>query len=240
MRAIGVGTFLGGPLAAGGFAAINFHRLGRKREGRVALVAGVVVSVVLFGALLLLPSEISDRIPNVALPAIYIPIALLLIQRTQGAQIEALFAAESARKANGWATAGLGLAALALTLGAIFPFAMMLPPFDFGGERVRFGPDGMHTVYVRGEIAPSTVETLFNTLDEEGWVPEDFGGSFQIERTEEGYELTIPILRQWWTDIDFLAEVAALRAQLIQTTFRLPLTIILIDEDLKRTYRKRV
>jgi hypothetical protein len=240
LRGIGVGTFVGGPLAAGILAGMNFHKLGRKRAGHLALAIGALVAVFLFGGMFMLPPEIVDRVPNALLPAIYVSIAVLWVQKTQGAQIAAALDSGAARKASGWSIAGISLGSLAVSLGVVVPFALAEPPFGFGGERATYGPEGMHDIYVVGDIDRSSVDELFETLDDWGFVSSDFGAAFQIKRIDEQYELAIPILRTYWDDAELLAELARLRDALGASVFHATVTILLVDEDFKGTHRKEL
>jgi hypothetical protein len=240
VKAISIGTFLGGPLAAGVLAAVNFRRLGRKHAAWSALGVGLLASVVLFGGLLALPAEVVDRIPSALLPAFYVPLAGLWVNRAQGAQIKAILDTGAGRKASGWSTAGISLGSLVLTLGAFLPFVLAMPPFGFSGEQMSYGPGGMHKVYLASDIDRPTVDRFYAVLSESGFVSSEFETAIQLERVDAGYELTTPIARQYWTDPDLLAEFVKLRTELSATVFKAPVTIILVDEDLKGTHRKRL
>ncbi|QXP61513.1 hypothetical protein [Olleya sp. HaHaR_3_96] len=110
-RAIGGATFLGGPLAAGYMIGENFKVLNQPKKGRIALILGIVSTVIIFVGILMIPEEIINKIPNIVIPAIYIAIILGLVEHTQG---EAL----KSHKDNdhiffsGWRAAGIGLISL--------------------------------------------------------------------------------------------------------------------------------
>lgn len=83
-KAIGITTFLGGPLAAGYLIRENYLALNKPKEGRNALIIGIICTIILFGTLFIIPERIIDKIPNKLIPFIYTGIILLIVERTQG------------------------------------------------------------------------------------------------------------------------------------------------------------
>lgn len=83
-KAIGIATFIGGPLAAGYMMRQNYINLNNFRDGNRALTIGIVTTILLFAALFALPEEIMNKIPNYILPAIYTGIVYLIVERLQG------------------------------------------------------------------------------------------------------------------------------------------------------------
>ena len=85
-RSIYIGTFLGGPLVAGYLASENFKQLGQPGKVQVSWAIGICATVLLFGAVFLIPGI--EKVPNVIIPLVYTGIAQLLVQRFQGAAIK--------------------------------------------------------------------------------------------------------------------------------------------------------
>src|SRR6201996_3066304 len=81
-RAIWVGTFMGGPLVAGYLAAENFRQLGQKSEARKAWIIAIIATIIIFGALFLVPDV--EKIPRYIIPLTYTALAQFLVQKYQG------------------------------------------------------------------------------------------------------------------------------------------------------------
>jgi len=60
-------TFFGGPLGGALLVSQNYRQLGATRQARLAVVAGLLVTLALFPIALVLP----ERVPRVALPLAY-------------------------------------------------------------------------------------------------------------------------------------------------------------------------
>jgi hypothetical protein len=238
ITSIGVATFLGGPLATGILAAINFRRFARGRAARVALLLGVLASIVLFGGIFLLPEEIVNRIPRTLLPAIYVPLAILWMRQAQGAELAKRFSNGTARKASGWSTTGISVACLIAYFAVIVPIALVAPPFGFHGARVKFGPREIHTLYVQGDIEKKLIDDVCALLVESGPAAGDEESAFQIRKLDAHFELSIPISKSGWNDPQLIEALGELRTALRESMLHAPVTIILVDEDLEGTHRK--
>ncbi len=80
LRGISLATFLGGPIAASYLIKRNFEAYGQKKQGRNALILGIVFTVVMIGSLLSLPEHVVDKIPNFILPVVYTGIIAVLVE----------------------------------------------------------------------------------------------------------------------------------------------------------------
>jgi len=85
-RAVWTGTFIGGPLVAGYLAAENFKQLGQQDKAKSAWVIAIIATIVIFGAIFLIPNI--EQIPGYLIPLIYTGIAQYLIQKYQGAAVK--------------------------------------------------------------------------------------------------------------------------------------------------------
>ena len=84
---IRLATFFGGPLAAGYLVAENFKQLGQHELVKKTWLITITTSIVIFGALFLLP--VLQRIPPYVIPIAYSWIAYGLVQKYQGEAIKA-------------------------------------------------------------------------------------------------------------------------------------------------------
>ena len=66
-----ISAALAGPIPPGILIYLNYKRLGKNREARLALLGTFIFTGVLFYALFQIPEEISDKIPSVIFSALY-------------------------------------------------------------------------------------------------------------------------------------------------------------------------
>ncbi len=114
LNAIGVGTFLGGPIAGGVMVRRNLLNLGRSSAAQPLLIA-LALSVVLFVGLAMMPSGSMERFPRSFLPALYTGLLVSWSRKTLGADLDRHKEANGAFF-PGWKTFGVGLASLVATL----------------------------------------------------------------------------------------------------------------------------
>lgn len=124
--AIGMATFLGGPLIGGYLIRENYRVLGEEQKGKQALLWGIATTILVFGALLALPSTVADRIPNSVLPAIFAGIVSWIVEAKQGAILREHKEQNRAFYSN-WKAAGLALIAACIQVVLVFLIAIFLP-----------------------------------------------------------------------------------------------------------------
>jgi hypothetical protein len=81
-RAIWLGTFLGGPLAAGYLIAQNFEAFGESHKATKTWVYAILATVLVFGGVFMIPETV--EIPNQIIPFVYTGIASYLVHLFQG------------------------------------------------------------------------------------------------------------------------------------------------------------
>jgi len=129
-RSIGIATFLGSPAAGAILIRQNFISLGKEKAGMYALVLGIVVTVGMFILLFMLPDEISSKIPNMALPALYTGLTYALVEKFQGKEIKA-HKEQNGKFYSAWRAAGIGFACMVVIFAAVFCFVLyQQPSFD--------------------------------------------------------------------------------------------------------------
>lgn len=138
-KAISIATFLGSPLVAGILARQNFINLGQKRLGKIALILGILSTILLFAGILLLPESVLDKIPNALIPLFYTGIIYLAIDEYQGTAIDE-------HKENNkpfysvWRAAGIGVIGALIIVGGIFGYNYMFSD-NFNAEKYNTGLD---------------------------------------------------------------------------------------------------
>jgi len=157
-KAIGIATFIGGPLAAGILVRQNFKNLGRSDLAKSTLFISIISTILLIVIIFSIPEQIIDKIPNIIIPSIYTGIIYLIVDKYQGQTLKI-------HKENGglfysnWKAAGVGAVSMIVFLLSMFAY-------------VYFMPDGFDTLkYDNGiaEFSKNEKEAmlLFNLLETE-------------------------------------------------------------------------
>jgi hypothetical protein len=166
--AIGIATYLGGPLAAGILARQNFINLGNEAAAKKSLFIGIISTVFLFGGIFSIPEEILDQIPNALIPFVYTAIIYIVIEKFQGAALKA-------HKGNGgifysvWKAVGIGAICMLVLLAGIVGFAFMAPEdfdtkkYDAGMEVFKKNEENALLLFAK--IETSSTEELLDYLD---------------------------------------------------------------------------
>jgi len=238
-RAVGIGAFVGGPLAAGIFMGLNFRRLGKSRASNVTFVIGLVLTALLIWGVVSIPAEINERIPRDLLPAIYAPLAAYLAHLLQGDAIKQAIE-NGARKASGWAITAWSLASLIVTLGVVILFALATPPLGFHGEKQTFGPGKVYDVYYEGGVSNAEVKALADYLIHAEFFSGNNHRAVHLAKRDGEYTLSLPIQRQYWDKSDLLIYLKGVRTDMEGSILKGKLTLVLVDEDFKKTYRKKL
>ena len=124
-RAIFVGTFMGGPLVAGYLAAENFKRLGEKTGARTAWVIAIIATIIIFGAIFLIPDI--NKVPRLIIPLAYTAFAQMLVGKYQGAAIKKHIA-DGGQTYSVWRAVWVGLIGLAILAAILFAILWIANP----------------------------------------------------------------------------------------------------------------
>ena len=123
-KAIGIATFIGGPLAAAYLIRENYLSLDKPNEGKKSLIIGIVSTILLFTGIFMIPESIMEKVPNMVLPAIYTGLIYLIVERIHGAILNQHKENEN-EFYSGWKAAGVGFVSLIILLIAIFGFTYL-------------------------------------------------------------------------------------------------------------------
>ncbi|WP_298899737.1 hypothetical protein [uncultured Psychroserpens sp.] len=167
-RAIGGATFLGGPLAAGYLIRENFNALGKRSEGQLSLIIGIVATILLFSGIFITPNSIMDKIPRQIIPLIYTGIIYGIVEWKQG---DALKAHQNNGQLffSGWRSAGVGLVALLIISAGIFTYAYLEsnnPVYTIYDEKIaEFSKNEMESLTFYDNIAIMGESDLLKELN---------------------------------------------------------------------------
>ncbi|MBK1877101.1 hypothetical protein [Pelagicoccus mobilis] len=237
-KAIGVGAFIGGPLAATILLGRNFHTLGLKHRRNRTLLLGLGLTLSYFWLLFAIPDSILDSIPSAVFGALTAIIAYNLTEKFQGRILRDHFAKQGL-KGSGWAVAGWSVLSLILTLGIAMLYVPTVPAFDFEEEVYTEGLLG-NEIYYSDDIDTVTLKELGDYLIEIEYFDSEYWTPIQLIRRPNGYDLTVPYLRTEW-EYEETAELFQEFAAGIEThVLNEPVSITLIDADFSEIYRKRL
>lgn len=121
-QAIGIATFIGGPLAAGYLVRENYLSLNKPEEAKKSLWIGILATVILFGGIYMISESTMDKVPNQILPIIYTGIILFIVEKIHG-KILNLHKENGNEFYSAWKAAGIGFIALLILLMVIFGYA---------------------------------------------------------------------------------------------------------------------
>ncbi|TCK68779.1 hypothetical protein DFQ05_0289 [Winogradskyella wandonensis] len=117
-------TFLGGPLVAGYLISENFKAFNETNKAKTSLITGIVATIFLFTAILIIPEDIMSKIPNSVIPLFYTGIIWFFVEWTQGDRL-------NTHKENnntfysGWRAAGFGFLSLIIIVVGLFGYFLL-------------------------------------------------------------------------------------------------------------------
>ncbi len=116
-RFVRIGSFIGGPLAAGYFIAENYKSFGQTDNARKTWIVTILFTIVLFGLIFLVPAM--SNTPNYIIPILYSAVAAYLVDQKQGNLIKNHMA-NSGTMFSFWRVLLISLIGLAATFAIIF------------------------------------------------------------------------------------------------------------------------
>ncbi|WP_298425060.1 hypothetical protein [uncultured Kordia sp.] len=128
-KAIGIATFIGGPLAAGYLIRENYKALNESEKGNKALIISIIITIALFALIFSIPEHIIEKIPKMIIPAIYTGATVYWVEQTFGAifkQHEENAYAFFSR----WKAAGIGILSLLVIGGGLFAYIYSSTDFE--------------------------------------------------------------------------------------------------------------
>lgn len=215
-RAIWVGTFLGGPLAAGYLIAENFKAFNDNDKAKKTWIYAIIATVVVFGGVFLIPENI--KVPNQIIPLIYTAIAYYLVQHFQGQNISA-YLNSGGQLFGWWRTIAVGLIGLAITIIPIFGFALISDSIDNASISTKtFGTMKHEIAFDKNNISETEVNKIADGLTKTTFFDEVVTKYVYASKLNEKYELKISVVDGIENDSQALQPFIDLRTDL-QTMF---------------------
>lgn len=211
-RAIWVGTFLGGPLAAGYLIAENFTAFDEREKATKTWIYAIISTVLIFGSLFLIPEL--EKIPNQIFPLVYTAIAYFLVQRFQGEKITSHLNAGGAYH-SWWRTLSVSIIALVITVIPVIGFVLYSESSADASLSARtYGVMNHEIVFDAANISESEVDKIADGLVSTAFFDDQVTKYVFAKKSDAQYDLYISVVDGIAEDETALAPFRELRSDL--------------------------
>lgn len=215
-RAIWVGTFLGGPLAAGYFIAENFKAFNDSDKAKKTWIYTIIATIVVFGGVFLIPDNV--KIPNQIIPIIYTAIAYYLVQHFQGQNISTHIN-EGGQIHSWWRTITVGIIGLVITIIPIFGFALLSESIENASISTKtYGIMKHEIAFDKSNISETEVNQIADGLTKTTFFDEAVTKYVYARKINDKYELSLSVVDGITIDNQAIQPFIELRTDL-QTLF---------------------
>ena len=235
-KAILVGTFVGGPLAATYLLAENFGALHQRDKASKTWIWGIIATALIFGVIFLIPDTVN--IPNQLFPVTYTAIVYYFVQRFQQKNIQAHVSAGG--EYHGWGrTIGVALAALAITIIPIVGYVFFSEAQLEDQTSTRVYGDLKHEIaFDRSNLQETEVDNLAEGLTTTAFFDQSATKYVYAKKVNDDYELYIGVIEQAANDNETIESFKQLRADLQRSfpnnTVNFNLVVDNLDNVVKR------
>jgi hypothetical protein len=211
-RAIWVGTFLGGPLAAGYLIAENFKAFNEFDKAKRTWIYAIIATIVVFGGVFLIPDNV--KMPNQVIPLIYTAIAYYLVQHFQGQNITSHINS-GGQLHSGWRTIGVGIVGLAITIIPIFGFALLADSTaNVGTDTKTYGIMKHEIAFDKNNISESEVNKIADGLTKTTFFDEAVTKYIYAKKVKSDFEIYISCDKSVTNNSEALQPFVQLRSEL--------------------------
>lgn len=206
-KAIGLATYLGGPLAAGILIRRNFINLNKEKQGLNTLIISAIATGLLFWGLFSIPEQIIDTIPNALIPLIYAGIIYGIVERIQGKELKELKDADG-EFYSGWRAFGVGMISAFILFGGIFGYIFLQEgdwDSDTYNSKIELHASNEEEAMKLFEILDSAPKSQIIRFIKETGIPKwqenltVLNSISQIENVPEEYENQVTLLLEYTT-----------------------------------------
>jgi hypothetical protein len=208
-----IGTFLGGPLVAGYLLSENFKTLGQPEKVKPTWVITIIITIVIFGGLLLMPENIN--IPNQIIPIVYSAIAYAIFKKHQEARSN-VHINSGGLIHSWWRVIGIGIIGLLITILPIFVVAYTADTIDQANIKTKtYGLTVKHEIaFNQTNISEQDVDKIAEGLRETGFFDLYVSKYVYAEKSENKYEISISVIEGMANDNNALQPFIDLRTQM--------------------------
>ena len=190
-KAIRVGTFLGGPLVAGYFMAENFKVFGDSEKAKKTWIITILATLCIFALIFFIPENISDKIPNIVFPLIYMSIAAYYTKLYQEKQINEHI--ENGGEHFNWGrTIVISIIGISILLGAVFS-AYFLTETANGRltESTKTYGAMRHEIAYQNNINENEVDKIAEVFQKTTFFDDAITKYVYLEKINNNYEISI-------------------------------------------------
>lgn len=208
-----VGTFLGGPLAAGYLFAENFKTLGQPEKVKPTWTITIISTIVIFGGIFLIPENIN--IPNQIIPITYCVIAFSLFKHYQEEKANQHINA-GGMVHSWWRVIGVGLISLLISVLPLLTFAYIATSIeDAQITRKSYGLTVQHEIdFNKENISEQEVDNIAQGFTETGFFDDSVAKYVYLDKNENKYEVFIFVMERMLDDNQALQPFVDLRTQM--------------------------
>lgn len=227
LRAIWVGTFLGGPFTAGYLVSENFKAFGQTNKATATWAIAVIATVGILGSIFFLPD--ADKIPTRLIPLVYTAIVYYVVTSVQGDRIKEHLSKEGAAFSI-WRSVVLALIGAIITIVPVIIYGFATDPVLTASNKT-YGQLNHEIYFQPNTIKESEVDQVANALTQTGFFDEEQQKSILLKKEANKYIISVPMLERAWEQPEIVDYYEILRDG-TQTFFKQnPVVINLCDES---------
>jgi hypothetical protein len=186
-RAIWVGTFLGGPLAAGYLIAENFKAFNETQKAKTTWIIAIIATIIIFSGIFLIPEDV--KIPNQIIPLIYTGITFYFVQHYQGQKINEHLNSGGAFY-GWWRTIAIGLITTIITLSVIIGIILFTEMTGFKEITKEYGVIKNEIVY-EDNIPVNDVDKIAEGFEKNAYFENTNKKYVYLKKDNSIYEVSI-------------------------------------------------
>lgn len=211
-RAIWVGTFLGGPLAAGYLIAENFKAFNETDKAKKTWIYTIIATIIIFGGVFMVPDNVN--VPNQIIPLIYTAIAFYLVQHFQGQNITTHINS-GGQLFSWWRTIAVSIIGLVITIIPIFVFAFLSDGIANASISTKtYGIMKHEIVFDNSNITEIEIDKLANGLVKTTFFDQAVTKYVYAEKVNSTYKLSLSVVDGIANDSQALQPFIELRTDL--------------------------
>ncbi|QSE99049.1 hypothetical protein [Fulvivirga lutea] len=224
-KQVSVAAFLGGPIPPSILIYKNLVRLDKIKEAYIVLAATLIFTLGLLYTLIAIPDDVYNNIPSQLIPTIVGLIVWVLYHFLLSHYVKDSLEAGSATESN-WKVAGFTVLGIVIYLFMAFIVGISQPPFP--GEKMVFN---RNEIYYNDRTSKEDVQKVADVLYEFEYFSDGYQSIAKLETWPYGYELTLPIIQDYWNDPAVVNDIQILK-ELLKERLQKDVTIILEDYKL--------
>jgi len=217
---VGIAAFLGSPIAAAGLMAINYRRLGRRKNAIMAFGMGVVFTA--------LAIAFANRMPAYVTTAITVGLFSASYQIAKSIQgpIVAKHVAQGGELSSRWTAAGLAVGVAAALVLVIFGAVFIIFSAQGFGSKIMIG--SKDEVYYSGAATKQDALGLGQALKEIGYF-KDNGVSVQLSKGKAGTVVSFVVQERAWDRPEMISGFEEVGREIAPSIGGFPIRVRLID-----------